>query len=350
MVGGKGRVKTLCAPLSSSCWHKRNIGMIAANKTNPVASENEMRYQHWRTRVSYRCDLPLSVDKLSMQFKMLVLLSKVPLSVLHALAGFGAFVAFYVIRYRPRSAYENISYALPELNTQAQHELVKAYCRNAADVLVETIKAYGMSKEMLTERVRITNIDVLDRFVRANQSIILLGTHVANWEWVFLSCSIQLPFVINAVYKPMRNVGLNAFLLATRSRFGASLFTPDEALRVLVKSGDKLRAISLVVDHVPASKDEAHWVQFLNREASCVVGFEKLARLRQYPVVLASRRRTRRGHYEVTFEILGEPPYDSQSFYLVERYMASLEQSIKANPADWLWNYRRWRNKKPFYA
>ena len=142
----------------------------------------------------------------------------------------------------------------------------------------------------------------------------------------------------------------NAFLLAIRSRFGAALFTPDEALRVLVKSGDKLRAISLVVDHVPASKDEAHWVQFLNREASCVVGFEKLARLRQYPVVLASRRRVRRGHYEVTFEILGEPPYDSQSFYLVERYMASLEQSIIANPADWLWNYRRWRNKKPFYA
>ena len=281
--------------------------------------------------------------------RALLILSRLPLRVLHALAPCLAFLAFRVIRYRRRVVYENLSKAFPDLAPAALHDLVKAFYRNAADVVAETISAYSISKDTLNERVRITNIEVLERFVQANQSIVLLGTHEANWEWVFLACSSRLPFAIDAVYKPLHNPGVNAFLVAVRSRFGAVLMTPGDALRELVKGCNRLRAVSLIVDQRPVSKDECHWIPFLNQQTPFLVGFEKLARLWGYPVVLAARRRTKRGYYEVTFEILGEPPYDSKSFHLTERYAASLERSIRASPADWLWTHRRWRTRKPFY-
>ena len=95
---------------------------------------------------------------------------------------------------------------------------------------------------------------------------------------------------------------------------------------------------------------DAHWVRFLGQDTDFHLGFERVARLWRYPVVMAGRRRTARGRYEVRFEILAEPPYHTApAGALVERYAAALERSIRAHPADWLWSHRRWRSVKPFY-
>jgi len=54
--------------------------------------------------------------------------------------------------------------------------------------------------------------------------------------------------------------------------------------------------------------------------------------------------RRRRGHYEVEFRKLGEPPYEKDSDQrMLERYIGELEQMIREAPSDWLWSHNRWK-------
>jgi KDO2-lipid IV(A) lauroyltransferase len=260
-----------------------------------------------------------------------------------------ALLAFLLLRTRRQIVRENLARAFPDLSPKTLRLLIRTFARNLADVVAETIKAYGLSREELLKRVTITNIEVLDRFVQAHQSIVLLGSHEANWEWVFLACSGQLPFDILAVYGPLPNAHADAFMNITRSRFGASLCTRQDLGRQLIEGRKKLRAVVLTVDGKPLADDECHWVTFLNQDTAFRSRFEALARQWQYPVVFTSRKRTARGHYAVTFEILGEPPYGTQHLQLVAHYAESLQRSIRANPADWLWTQRRWNVRKPLY-
>jgi KDO2-lipid IV(A) lauroyltransferase len=295
---------------------------------NPLSDDSTRRDAAWSSRA-------------------LAALARLPMPVLHVLARLLALLAMYVIRYRRQVVRDNLSRAFPALSESARHDLMKAFYRNVADVALETLKAGAISQKELNARVRITNLEMLDRFADAGQSIVLLGAHEANWEWVFLACSGRLPFAVDVIYKPLHNAVFDAFVARTRSRFGAHLIVPNDALKELVKGRDRLRAIALLVDQRPAAGNESHRVSFLDQDTPFLVGFEKLARLWKYPVVFAARHRTRRGHYEVTFEILGEPPYDSTRFEIVQRYASALERSIRKHPADWLWSHRRWLAAKP---
>jgi KDO2-lipid IV(A) lauroyltransferase len=104
------------------------------------------------------------------------------------------------------------------------------------------------------------------------------------------------------------------------------------------------------VDGKPLTDDECHSVQFLNQQTAFRSRFATLATLWNYPVIFADRHRTARGHYEVHFELLGEPPYPTAAPWLVERYAEALERSLRTSPADWLWSQRRWDFSKPFYS
>jgi len=280
---------------------------------------------------------------------LLVFLSRLPLPVLYVLIRVIASLWLVLIPSRRRIVAGNLAAAFPDSSAEWQRRQLLAFARNFADVLAETIKGYRISKGELNERVRITNPEMVERFARANQSIVLLGSHEANWEWILLACSERLPFDIHTVYGVLGNAGIDSFLHAVRSRFGASLHTRKDFARELIAGRNKLRAIVLTVDGKPLPDDDTHWVQFLNQDTAFRSRFETLARLWRYPVIFVARRRTARGHYEVTFELLGEPPYDVPPFQLVDRYAAALQRSITENPADWLWTQRRWTIKKPFY-
>jgi lauroyl/myristoyl acyltransferase len=54
-------------------------------------------------------------------------------------------------------------------------------------------------------------------------------------------------------------------------------------------------------------------------------------------------RRESRGHYRVAFEPLSAAGEDLAEGEMLERYAAAVERLTREQPADWLWNYRRWK-------
>lgn len=273
-----------------------------------------------------------------------------PLAALHLVARILALAAFHLLRYRRTETQGLFARAFPELGPACLAALTRRYYCRIADIFVEVAKAYSISGDELARRVQFTNFELLERYVAAGRSFMLIGSHGANWEWIGLACSARLACEVDVVYKEFRDARHGAFMAAVRSRFGATLIERSQALAALARGGERPRAIALVVDHAPAPGEPCHWLRFLGQDTAFAVGFERIARMWSLPVVHAARRRTGRGRYEVTFEILGEPPHSEPAFTMVERFAASLERAVRASPEDWFWHRRLWQHKRPFYG
>ena len=57
--------------------------------------------------------------------------------------------------------------------------------------------------------------------------------------------------------------------------------------------------------------------------------------------------RTRRGYYSIRVEHLFDNTADATEEIIMSAYVNALENSITANPADWLWLNKRWKYPKP---
>jgi KDO2-lipid IV(A) lauroyltransferase len=286
----------------------------------------------------------------SVPARSLVLLAQLPLPLLYLLTRTLSALMLLLMPARRQIIRENIALAFPDRAASWHRRQLVQFRRNVADVIAEILKGYTLGRPKLDERVRIINPELLQSFATAGQSVMLVGSHQANWEWVFLACCGRIPFEICAVHALLGHPGIDGFLRVMRSRFGATMLTRKAFGRELIAGRNRLRAIVLTVDGKPLPEDECHSVRFLNQQTAFRSRFATLATLWNYPVIFADRRRTARGYYEVRFELLGEPPYDTLAPWLVERYAEALERSLRASPADWLWTQRRWNFSKPFYS
>ena len=207
-----------------------------------------------------------------------------------------------------------------------------------------------MSEEELRQRVRIMNIEAVERYTQAGQSVVLLASHHCNWEWLLLTSCLELKIGVDAVYKPLRVDAIDRFMLETRSRFGGNPIPARDFLVEVLKHRGAARMFALVADQTPPREEEKHWTRFLNQDTAFFVGADKIARITRSPVFFVGVTRQRRGYYEARLQLLAAPPYSGEGAGIIERYARVAESHIAQYPADWLWMYRKWKYKKPLYA
>lgn len=280
----------------------------------------------------------------------LSLLARIPLRGLYVLSSVFAFLLQNVVRYRARRVAENLRCAFPEKTESERKSIARAFYRNLLDLLLETVKASRMDETEFRERITLTNGELLDEYNAQAQPIIIVGSHQANWEWLFLACSLRFPFPLDAIYRPLHSAAFEDFVHTIRTRFGARLILDRVAFKTVMANLKEIRAVGLVADQRPGRKEQRHWTRFLNQDTAFHTGWARLAQFTKYPVLFARCERVARGRYELTFFPLGEPPYGSNVGPLIDAYADMLETAIVENPSSWLWTHNRWREKKPLYS
>jgi lauroyl/myristoyl acyltransferase len=113
-------------------------------------------------------------------------------------------------------------------------------------------------------------------------------------------------------------------------------------MRVMRHKGPA-RIVAIVADQAPTSSGVRYFTRFLGLDTAFFVGPEAIARAARMPVFYLAMRRESRGHYRVAFEPLSAAGEDLAEGEMLERYAAAVERLTREQPADWLWNYRRWK-------
>ena len=277
-------------------------------------------------------------------------LSRVPLRVLYALSGFVYLLAYYVVRHRHAVIREQLARVFPDMPETERIAIHKRFLRNFCDVLVETVKSFSMQPGQMAERVRLVDPSAMRRRLESGQSVMLVTSHLCNWEWLLQGVTVQLGFPVDAAYKPLHDAWAERLMLKVRTRFGARLIPAKELLADFLRRRGIVRALAMNADQAPVSTDKRHWTSFLGQDTAFYVGAEQIARATRLPILYVLMRRIGRGCYEIEARELwdGKEPLPPNA--ITERYARACEADVRAHPADWLWSYRRWKLKKPLYG
>jgi KDO2-lipid IV(A) lauroyltransferase len=281
---------------------------------------------------------------------MIKFLSRLPMGALYAFAGFLYFLAYYVVRHRQRVIADQLQKVFPGMSAAERTGIHKRFLRNFCDVLVEVLKSLSMSEADMNARVRILNTDAARQYLDAGRSVMLVTSHLCNWEWLLQGMALQLKYPLDAAYKPLHDQWAERLMLRVRSRFGARLIPAKELLADFLRRRGIVRALAMNADQAPISTDKRHWTVFLGQDTAFYVGAEQIARATRLPVIYVAMRRVGRGRYEGELRPLWDGRESVEPNVITERYARTCEIDVLRNPADWLWSYRRWRLQKPLYG
>lgn len=265
----------------------------------------------------------------------------IPFSVLYVLSDVMAFFFFHVVGYRRKVVFENLRRAFPEKNESEIRQVARAAYRNLTDVTLETLKSFTASQTEIERRCLCLNPEIANQYLDRGQTVLLMSSHLGNWEYSGLAMPLQLRGITVLVYKPLSNKKMDAFLNRARTRTGAVTVAMDDLFRALRKQGQSV--FVLLSDQSPSSRKSAHWVKFFGQDTASLPGADVLARKFDFPVLYYSVKRVRRGFYEIEFLEICTDPSAAAEMDITRAYARRLEADIREQPEQWLWSHKRWK-------
>lgn len=271
----------------------------------------------------------------------LYLMSLLPFWVLYFFSDCLYCVLYYLIGYRRKVVQENLRNSFPEKTDTQRKKIEKEYFKYLADLMVETIKMITISKADLQHRVKLTNPEVMQRYVAENKSVTAVAGHYCNWEWAGLEFSTESRLFF--IYKPLSNKMFDDFFIKVRSRFGGVAVPMKQTMRTMVAHKNEFTVTVFAGDQTPIQADANYFTNFLNQPTAVFLGIEKIAKLINSTVIFYDMKRVKRGFYEYTIVPLVEEAKSSEPYQITEAHVKYLEMMINREPQYWLWSHRRWK-------
>jgi Kdo2-lipid IVA lauroyltransferase/acyltransferase len=281
---------------------------------------------------------------------MVKFLSRLPMWALYAFSAFVYFLAYYIVRHRHQVIAEQLAKVFPSKDPAERRAIHRRYLKNFCNVLVEVLKSISMAPEDMIAHVQIRHVEEARKYLDTGKSVMLVTSHLCNWEWLLQGVALQLGYPLDAAYKPLHDPWAERLMLGVRSRFGARLIPAKELLTDFLRRRGVVRALAMNADQAPVSTDKRYWTQFLGQDTAFYVGAEQIARATRLPLMYVSMRRVRRGYYIGELHLLWDGREAVEPNGITERYARACEIDVLKSPADWLWSYRRWRLQKPLYG
>ncbi|MCF8424937.1 MAG: lysophospholipid acyltransferase family protein [Bacteroidia bacterium] len=275
----------------------------------------------------------------------LYLLALLPFPLLYLLSDGLCFLAFNLIGYRKKVVYENLRNSFPNYSEKEINAIAKKFYSHLFDTILETFKLLTISKNELKKHGLYTNLEVMDEIINQNKSFVILTGHMGNWEWLPTIWHLEGKANIVGIYHKLSSPFFEWFTKNMRERFGIQMITMENTLRGMIANKNKLTGTGFISDQTP-SRENAHWITFLNQDTPVFMGAEKIAKKFNYPVIYCHIIKPKRGYYEIKIDVITMEPQTTPDFYITETFNKLLEADIINQPEIWLWSHRRWKHKR----
>ena len=273
-------------------------------------------------------------------------ISFLPFPLLYLVSDFIYLIMYYVISFRKKIVRGNLLRSFPEKKLSEIKVIERKFYKHLADIILESLKLFSISKNQLQKRFVIQNPEVLNHFYDLGKSVIIVAAHYNNWEMAGTSFDFQIKHNTLGIYSPFTNEFFNKKTVKSRSKFGAILIHHHMVMRFMVRYQNQRTATVFGIDQSPPSTRHVFWNTFLNQDTAWVAGAELLAKKFNYPVIYAHFIKLKRGYYEAVFELLEENPARTADGEVTKKYSHYLEQKIVEKPEYWLWSHRRWKRQR----
>ncbi|MCH4565324.1 lipid A biosynthesis acyltransferase [Halomonas sp. EGI 63088] len=183
--------------------------------------------------------------------------------------------------------------------------------------------------------------ELLDGARAEGRGVIVLAPHFGNWEVLNFWLSGHFPFT--AMYEPPKIAELDAVTRRGRERMGARLVpTNPRGVAALLKALKRCEAIGILPDQEP-SWGSGVFAPFFDRPAYTATLLPKLVARTEARVVTGVARRLPGRGFALHFLAADERVYATDETVSATGVNACVEAAIALDPAQYQWEYKRYR-------
>lgn len=273
-------------------------------------------------------------------------ISRLPMRILYGISNIFFFFVYHIFGYRKKVVENNIRMAFPEKNEKEIKLIAKKFFLHFTDLIMESIKTFSISEKETQKRYTYNNLELIHDLIKQGKSIILTGAHQANWEWSFYMPSlISIPMF--GAYTKLSNNYFNKKIIKSRTKFGGKGFKSSHITKGIQSNhNNNLQAVYLLLsDQSPQLRRVRYWRDFFNIKVPVHDGPEMLAKRYDYAVVNYVTKKTKRGYFEATFELITDTPKDLEDHVITDKYFEITERNIREQPEFYLWSHKRFKHK-----
>lgn len=275
------------------------------------------------------------------------LLSLFPWPILYLISDSAFVILYYVVGYRKEVIESNLRIAFPNKSDKEIKQTGKKFLRFFCTMMIESLKTLTLSKKSIKNHFSVKNPELIQKYFDQGRSITLYSAHQGNWEWLGL-LPIFVPHQVTSFYQPLSNSYFDGLMLLIRSRFGVICIPSDKGYRTITKMDqDNIKTLNLIIgDQRPKGKSSVHRMPLFGKETNFLIGADRIASKGKHVVIFPAFTRTKRGYYELEFQLITDQPIPKNDYTVVEDYVKRLEKAIEKSPRMWLWSHKRWKEVK----
>ena len=275
-------------------------------------------------------------------YPIIKFISILPFGLVYKLSDLISFLLHKVFKYRLKTVKKNLSLVFPKKSKSELNSIEKEFYTHFADISIESIKAYGMSKDEMKKRYRYENIEELVRIQKKNKNIILICGHYSNFEWL-LSIGYNVKGNGYGIYTPMTNRYFDKLFKKIRKKhqaFLVSRYHIKDFMRNL--DTDKYHLFGFAADQSPRKVGKSYINNFLGHKVPIFTGAERFSKDYDLSVVFADITRTKRGFYKTVFTEIEDK--DSSKYSVTDQFINLLEKQIIRDPSQYFWTHNRFKH------
>jgi KDO2-lipid IV(A) lauroyltransferase len=250
---------------------------------------------------------------------------------------------------RKRVVESQIAAAFPDLRHEAVLRLARESYRHLGRTFIETALLDSLGKDGLQRLVEtVEGWEEIEEVMSKGKGAVLVTGHIGNWELAGAYVAARgIP--LDAIVRGMANPLFDAYINHTREVIGMTVVHDSEAVRRTPRSLRAGRAVAFVADQGVMGLAST-FVPFFGRPAKTPRGAAVFALRFDTPVVFVVALRQPNGRYRIVVERIEAPQTgdrDRDVDAIVARFTQHLEKWVRAVPAQYFWQHRRWRRQPP---
>jgi len=253
--------------------------------------------------------------------------------------------AYSVFGFRRPVTLENLHLAFPDATPAELEVVARESFRNIATTLVELLYYPSLDEKDIRSIVDFGNDDLIVRLFEQGKGVILLTSHLGNWELLPIAVHLRTGIPVSSLYKPQSNRHIDRKIAQRRIRFGTRIIPMGVAVRDVMRCLYDGEAVLMAADQ--SAPKESLRVNFFGRSTPVFQGPAVFSLKTGAPVVLSHMIRKNDGGYTLQFKEIpsGDLSNNEEGIReLTKRHVAATEELIRDVPEQWMWMHRRWKH------
>jgi KDO2-lipid IV(A) lauroyltransferase len=279
-------------------------------------------------------------------YPLIWFISILPFRILYGISDALYVLIYYIIGYRKKVVFSNLTLAFPKKSTKELLKIQKAFYHHFVDIFMEMIKSFTIPKEEVYKRYTYPNIDFFKNLYKDGKSVILVGPHYANWEWI-MSLDAFVDYKGYAAYTKVSNKYFNKKILKSRGVYGTNLVPTAKIIsKIIYNQENNIQAMyGLLSDQSPQLKKTFYWRTFFGVKVPVHTGAEMIAKKYDMNMVYIDTKKIKRGFYETRFSLITNKATTYPDYALTDIFIDKVEKQVQKKPEYYFWTHKRFKHK-----